>query len=676
MEQNIFQIKNTSNDDNHELMEDGNDEWSKISSSSASEGEEKKLTIEYFGTDITDLANKGKLDPVIWRDKEIQQTVYTLLRKTKNNPLLIWEAGVGKTAIVEGLAQKIIENDVPERLRNKRIFSLDIWSLVAWTKYRWEFEARFKSILEEAIDPLNGIILFVDELHTIIWAWNTEGWADASNMLKPFLARWSLQLIGSTTFDEYQKHIEKDSALKRRFQEINVEEPSRDQAIQILYGIKDKMEEHHGVNILDETIDSCVDLSIRYLMNRYLPDKAIDLLDEACARQSTLTEKLKNDDQYTDIKNELESVQWKIEKAILNQDYFKAAEYKEKEEQLKQRLSELRWKNTLPKHLRKNVEPENIGEVLSYKLWIPAESINASEVKKLKEIDRILKDKVYWQDEAVDAVVKAIRRNRLSVIDRTRPISSFLFLGPSGVGKTYIAQLLASEYFEDSKALIRVDMSEYMERNSSSKLIWSAPWYVGHEEWGMLTEQVKRKPYAVVLFDEIEKASQDVLNVLLQILDEGQLKDSKWKIIDFKNTIIILTSNIGSEEFSKKVPQIWFWPQWESKEKKDFEFTKEKVMEKLKDQISPELLNRIDYSIVFRPLSRNTLIDIFKKEYKEFADQWRQKKDIHPPKYSNKKIEKIVDEVQDPAYGARPIKRYIYENIEPEIINDLLEKYK
>lgn len=658
---------------NQELAEDWED--SKIGSS-ATKQEEQTLTLESFGTDLTREAKNWELDPVIWRDQEIQQCIYTLLRKTKNNPLLIWEAGVGKTAIIEWLAKRIVDNDVPEKLQNKRVFMLDIWSIVAWTKYRWEFEARFKAVLEEAIDPTNNVILFIDEIHTIIWAWNTEWWADASNMLKPFLARWKLQLIWATTYDEYQKHIEKDAALKRRFQEVNVEEPKRDDAIGILTWIRERFEEYHWVNITNDALKWSVDLSSRYMLNKHLPDKAIDILDEACARQSTLTQKLKNNEEYQKVEKQLSEVQKNIESSISCQDYFKAAEYKDKEEKLKSKLKQLRSKSSLPKHLRINVDYENIWEVVSDKIWIPASKVNQSEINKLRKLDELLSWKVLGQEEAVEAVVKAIRRNRLSVIERNKPIASFLFLWPSWVGKTYIAKLLASEYFEDENSLIRVDMSEYMERHSSSKLIGSAPWYVGYEEWGVLTESVRRKPYSVVLFDEIEKASPEVLNVMLQILDEWRIKDNKWKIVDFKNTIIILTSNIWSQNFSKKVQTIWFsWTDDENQqEEKDFEIIKQKVNEELKGYLPSELINRLDWNIVFKPLSKDTLVEIFKMKYADFSSQWKKKKEVKIPSYSKKKIQEIIEKVHEPEYGARPLERYIYDEIEPQIIDSLLEK--
>lgn len=654
-----------------ELTDD--ESWGDSYISSESKQENQKLTIEYFGNDLTKEAKENKLDPIIGREKEINQTIYTLLRKTKNNPLLIWEAGVGKTAIVEWLSQKIIADDVPEKLKNKRIFVLDMWSLLAWTKYRWEFEVRLKTILEEATDPVNNIIMFIDELHTIVGAGNVEWSADASNMLKPLLAKGKIQLIGSTTFDEYQKYIEKDPALKRRFQETIVEEPSINGTIEILKWLRERFEDYHGVNITDEAIKSSVDMTVRYVMNNHLPDKAIDILDEACARKSTLNDKLKNNDEYKKLEKQVQNIQNKIEKNIQKQDYFSAAELKEEEEKLKQKMKDLRYVNVMPKHLRLNIESEDVAYTIWDKLGLPIDKVTKSEMVKLKELENKLKKYIFGQDEAVNAVVKAIRRNRISVVEKTRPIASFLFLWPSGVGKTYLAKLLASEFFWGEKSLIRFDMSEYMEKHSVSKLTWSAPGYVGYEEWGVLTEEVRRKPYSVVLLDEIEKASPEVLNILLQIMDEWRIKDNKWRLINFRNTILILTSNIGSEEFGKKLPRIGF-QEGDSQDSAywDFEETKERVLEETKSYLSPEMLNRLDKNIVFNSLSRETLYNIFRNKLSEFLRLWKEKENIKVPRFTKYKIKKIIDEIYNPEYGARPIERYIYDNIEPELIDQLM----
>ena len=626
--------------------------------------EEKKLTIEYFGTDLTKEAKDGYLDPIIWREKEIDQVIYTLLRKSKNNPLLIWEAGVGKTAIVEGLVQRINMGKVPEKLIGKRVFLLDMGTLVAGTKYRGEFESRMKSILEEATDPTNNIILFIDELHTIIGAGGQDQ-NDAAQMLKPLLSRWKIKLIGATTFDEYQKYIEKDAALKRRFQEIVVEEPSLETTKQIILWLKQIYEDFHGI---------AIHLSKRYILNKQLPDKALDIIDEASARKSTMQQKLDNDDSYKKQEKKIEKIQKQIEDAIENQDYFSAAELKSQEEELKKELQKIRSNKNIPMNLRSVITPEDIGKVLADKTWIPTNIVNEDEITKLKRLDSDLKNQIIGQDEAVDSIVKTLIRSRLSVIRKNKPIGSFLFLGPSGVGKTYLAKLIAKTYFGDESAMIRFDMSEFMEKFSVSKLIGSPAGYVGYDEGGGLTEAVKRKPYAVVLLDEIEKASPDVLNILLQILDEGQLKDSKGRRVDFKNTIIIMTSNIGTEEFSKKKSSIWFdTGSSQDMENKLHEDIKTRVLEDLKNYLTPELSNRIDHKIVFRALTKKDLTDIFNQKLKTFLAARKTNEKVKLPKFTKTEIEKIIDKIYDPQFWARPVERYINDEIEAQIINSLLK---
>lgn len=671
---------NPSFPDDDEIMEwnkGANDGQSSIKTVNpfSKKDDEKKLTIEFFGTDLTQEAKDNMLDPVIGREKEINQMIYTLLRKTKNNPLLIGEAGVGKTAVVEWLAQRIASWDAPTKLKNKRIMMLDMGSLLAGTKYRGEFEARLKAILDEASDITNNIILFIDEIHTIIWSGNQEGSADAANMLKPLLARGKVKLIGATTFDEYQKHIEKDAALKRRFQEIHVDEPSIEDTITILKWIKKNYEEYHSVIITDDALEEAVKLSKRYILNKQLPDKAIDILDEACARESTMSEKMEMNDDYVQHENSLVVLAKKIETAIEKQDYFAAANYKQQEETIKTEMKQMRLQSTLPEHLRPTIDKWDIGIVLAEKIGVPAEQVTASEIDKLRNLETGLKWQILGQDEAIDAIVHAMKRSRLSVIPKNAPIASFLFMGPSGVGKTYLAKLLAKEYFGDDKALIRVDMSEFMEKHSVSKLVWSPAWYVGYDEWGTLTEAVRRKPYSVVLFDEIEKASPDVLNILLQILDEGTLKDNKGRWIDFKSTVIIMTSNIGSEIFSKKGWSIGFHTanaEWQIE--KSYQEQKEKVMERLKDWMKPELLNRIDHKIVFRPLEKKHILAILQMQLDGFLAQWKDSSyEGKLPNYTKKKLEGIVDEIYDPQFGARPVEKYIYEKIEPEIIDSIMK---
>jgi len=637
--------------------------------------EEKKLTIEYFWTDLTREVKDGFIDPIIWRENEINQIIYTLLRKNKSNPLLIWEAWVGKTAIVEWLAQKIAQWDVPDKLKNKRIFLLDMWTIVAGTKYRWEFEARMKSILEEAMDVTNNIILFIDEIHTIIWAGGQEN-NDAAQMIKPLLARAKIKLIGATTFNEYQKHIEKDAALKRRFQEVIINEPDNDMTRQILIWLKQTYEDFHGVQLTDEAIDASIKLSKRYMLNKFLPDKALDIIDEACARKSTMNQKLDNDESYKENEAKISKIQSQIEKAIEEQDYFGAAELKQKEEEIKQEMQKIRTSKNIPTHLRPIITKDDIGNVLADKAWVPANIVNESEIEKLRRLSNDLKVKIIWQDEAVDSIVKTLTKSRLSVVQKNKPIGSFLFLGPSGVGKTYLAKLIAKDYFGDETAMIRIDMSEFMEKYSVSKLIGSPAGYVWYEEWGNLTEAVRRKPYSVVLFDEIEKASGDVLNIMLQILDEGQLKDAKWRLIDFKSTIIIMTSNIGSEEFAKKQSRIWFttWAnKWEITDK-EFDAVKDRVMEEMKTFLSPEFLNRIDYKIVFKHLGKKDLATIMKNKIDEFLATWKSNSKIKLPKFSEKQITEIVDKIYDPQFGARPLERYIQDEIEPSLIKKIMDE--
>lgn len=636
--------------------------------------EEKKMSVDYFWTNLTNEAKDGFTDPVIGRENEINQVIYTLLRKTKNNPLLIWEAWVWKTAIVEWLAQKIVAGQVPEKLKNKKIYLLDMGTLLAWTKYRWEFEARMKSILEEAQDPLNNIILFIDELHTIIGAWWQDN-NDAAQMLKPLLARGKIKLIWATTFDEYQKHIEKDAALKRRFQEVIVNEPDYDTTRQIIEWLRQTYEDFHGVQITDEAIKASVKLTQRYILNKHLPDKALDIIDEACARKSTMQAKLENDDEYKKIEKKIKKVKEQIESAIENQDYFQAAELKEEEDKLKNELIKIRWKKNIPMNLRPLIDKKDIGEVLADKTWVPANIVNQSEIEKLRALDKNLKWNVFGQEDAVNAVVKTLTRNRLSVIEKNKPIWSFLFLWPSGVGKTFLAKQIAKNYFWDENAIVRLDMSEYMEKFSVSKLIGSPAGYVGYDEWGQLTESIRRKPYSVLLLDEIEKASPDVLNILLQILDEWKLKDSKWRRIDFKSCIVVMTSNIGSENFSKNSWVIWFDATKKDKDElssQSFEKIQWKIMDELKDYMTPELLNRIDHKIVFKPLSKEVLANIFEKNLNEFLCSRKVNSQVKLPEYSKKQIAKIIDDIYDPQYWARPIERYINDNIEPEIIKQLI----
>ncbi len=667
------------NEDDTDLM-DRDDEWEDdTKSTSAVAGQEettskkKKLAVDHFGIDMTNLVRTTTVDPVIGRDKETDQVIYTLLRKTKNNPLLIGEAWVGKTAIIEWLAQRIVAGTVPDKLLDKRLIMLDMGTLVAGTKYRGEFESRLKSILDEAADPTLGIILFIDEIHTLMGAGSAEGTAgDAAQMLKPMLARGQIKVIGATTFDEYQKHIEKDAALKRRFQEVNVGEPNHDDTIAIITGLKKRYEDFHGVSIEGDAIEQAVTLSKRYILTKHLPDKAIDLIDEACARKAIIKLDAESNKQYKHINEQSAAIDVQIEQAVADQDYFAAAELKKQQNELKLKLQELKGSSTTPHHLRPTVTASDINNVIAEKIGIPTHMISESEVDKLRRLDADLTMSLYGQDEVVQLVTKAIKRSRLSVVQKNKPITSFLFLWPSGVGKTYTAKLIAKDYFNDEKALIRVDMSDLMERHSVSKLIGSAPGYVWYDEWGNLTEQVRRKPYAVILFDEIEKAAPDVLNIMLQILDEWQIKDNKGRLIDFKNTIIIMTSNLGSEFFTDKGSKIGFG--LGTNTEFDYDHAKSLVMDKVNSHFTPEWLNRIDFKIVFRPLSKTVLIDIFRKNLDLLFAQRAAKSDITLPEYSDDRVATIINDIYNPAYGARPVEQYIFDKVEEELIEQVMNR--
>jgi len=647
-----------------------------IDTAKTNKKEEKKMTIEYFGADLTKEVKDGFIDPIIGRENEINQMIYTLLRKNKNNPLLIGEAGVGKTAIVEGLAQKINQWLVPDKLKNKRIFLLDMGTLVAGTKYRGEFESRMKSILEEAMDPINNIIMFIDEIHTIIGTGGQEN-NDAAQMIKPLLSRGKIKLIGATTFNEYQKYIEKDAALKRRFQEVIVNEPNNEMSKEILLWLKQTYEDFHGVQIADAALEAAVTLSKRYMLNKYLPDKALDLIDEACAKKSTMSEKLNNDEEYKKFELKINKIEKQIEEAIEKQDYFGAAEFKEQEDKMKQEMLKIRSNKNIPTHLRMIISKEDIGNVLADKIGVPTNIVNESEIEKLNRLSVDLKTKIMGQDEAVNAVVKTLTRSRISVMHKAKPIGSFLFLGPSGVGKTYLAKLIAKDYFGDETAMIRIDMSEFMEKYSVSKLIGSPAGYVWYDEGGNLTEAIRRKPYCVLLLDEVEKAATDVLNILLQILDEGQLKDAKGRLIDFKNIIIIMTSNIGNEEFWKKQSKIWFATgDKKDMDNKQFELIKERVIEELKNFLSPELLNRIDYKIIFKHLGKKDLGTILKLKIKDLMTAWKTNETVKLPTFSEKKIQEIIEKIYEPQFGARPLERYIENTIEPKLIKQIMKKGK
>ncbi|MED4923678.1 ATP-dependent protease ATP-binding subunit ClpC [Anoxybacillus geothermalis] len=622
-------------------------------------------TLDSLARDLTAIAREGRLDPVIGRSKEIQRVIEVLSRRTKNNPVLIGEPGVGKTAIAEGLAQQIVNNEVPETLRDKRVMTLDMGTVVAGTKYRGEFEDRLKKVMDE-IRQAGNIILFIDELHTLIGAGGAEGAIDASNILKPALARGELQCIGATTLDEYRKYIEKDAALERRFQPIHVDEPTVEESIQILKGLRDRYEAHHRVSISDEAIIQAVKLSDRYITDRFLPDKAIDLIDEACSkvrlRSFTAPPKLK------ELEQKLEEVRKEKDAAVQSQEFEKAASLRDMEQRLREELEETKraWKE---KQGQENLEVtvEDIAAVVSSWTGIPVSKLAETETERLLKLEEILHSRVVGQDEAVKAVAKAVRRARAGLKDPKRPIGSFIFLGPTGVGKTELARALAEAMFGDEDALIRIDMSEYMEKHSTSRLIGSPPGYVGYEEGGQLTEKVRRKPYSVVLLDEMEKAHPDVFNILLQVLEDGRLTDSKGRTVDFRNTIIIMTSNVGADAL-KRNKYVGFNIQDGNQQYKDM---KSKVMDELKKAFRPEFLNRIDEIIVFHSLEKDHLKQIVRLMADTLVKRLKEQ-DIDL-ELTEAAIEKIAAEGFDPEYGARPLRRALQKHIEDRLSEELLK---
>lgn len=627
-------------------------------------------TLNQYGTDLTKKAKEGKLDPVIGRQTEIERVIQILSRRTKNNPCLIGEPGVGKTAIAEGLAEKIVISDVPEMLKNKRVVSVDISGMVAGAKYRGDFEERIKKALGE-VKKAGDIILFIDEIHTIVGAGSAEGAVDAANILKPLLARGEIQVVGATTTSEYRKYIEKDAALERRFSPVMVEEPSREDTIKILEGLRDKYEAHHNVKITDDAIKAAVDYSIRYVNDRYLPDKAIDLVDEAASKVKMKT--YTKPDSLKKLDEEIEKLDKEKEEAIATQNFEKAARLRDKSRAKKKELEESqeKWKNNNRKKIM-TLKVNDIANVIATWTGVPVSKITQTENEKLKNLEENLHKRVVGQDEAVTAVAKAIRRGRVGLKDPNRPIGSFLFLGPTGVGKTELSKALAENLFGNENTMIRIDMSEYMEPHSIAKLIGSPPGYVGFDEGGQLTEKVRRKPYSVILLDEIEKAHPDVMNMLLQILEDGRLTDSQGRTVSFKNTVIIMTSNIGARLITDK-SRLGFSLAVDQKEedKKEYENTKKEVMNELKKEFRPELLNRIDEIIVFHKLADediSKIIDIMLKQVqKRLKDQ-----DIDI-KIDKSTKELIAKKGTDIKYGARPLRRAIQSILEDKIAEAILD---
>lgn len=630
------------------------------------EGQGHAEIIDQYSTDLTSQAEEGKLDPVVGREEEIARVMQILSRRTRNNPCLIGEPGVGKTAIVEGLAQRIAAGTVPDGMKNKRIVTLDLAGMVAGSKYRGEFEDRMKKMIRE-VKASGNTILFLDEVHTIIGAGGAEGAIDASNMLKPSLARGELQLIGATTIVEYRKYIEKDAALERRFQPVTVEEPTEEQCFDIIEGLKEKYEKHHAVEITEEAIHAAVEFSKRYVTERYLPDKAIDIMDEACSKVSLAGFKV------PDNFKKLEETIWKLkaekEEAVKAGDFGQASLLNKEQEETRQKLMNARkrfQKNNSKKHLR--VEEEHVAEVISAWTKIPVQKLAQSETERLKHLEATLHKRVIGQEEAVTAVAKAVKRGRVGLKDPNRPIGSFLFLGPTGVGKTELSKALAEALFGNEESMIRVDMSEYMEKHSVSKMVGSPPGYVGHEEGGQLSEKVRRNPYSVILFDEIEKAHPDVFNILLQVLDDGHITDSQGRKVDFKNTVIIMTSNAGAKAIIE--PKKLGFVLNEDAES-DYKRMKSNVMNEVKQIFKPEFLNRIDETIVFHALTKEHMKKIVGLLCKELIDRVKKQLDIKLV-IRNSVKDLIVEKGTDTKYGARPLRRAMQNILEDKMADAIL----
>ena len=622
-----------------------------------------------YGKDLTQAARDGKLDPVIGRQDEIDRVIQILSRRTKNNPALVGDPGVGKTAVAEGLAQKIVSGDVPENLKNKHLIALDLTGMIAGAKYRGEFEERIKTVLEE-LKKAHDVILFIDELHMIVGAGAAEGAVDAANILKPALARGEIQMIGATTLDEYRKHIEKDAALERRFQPVTVNEPSPEDAVAILKGLRDRYEAHHGIQISDEAIEAAVKLSVRYVSGRQLPDKAIDLVDEACSRVRMRA--MTPPDTLKAAEDAMSALHAQKDEAVRAQDYERAAKLRDEESKKKDEIVKLRKDGDETKAAAKGaVTPEDIAEVIAGWTGIPAARLTEDEGERLLHLEDTLHARVIGQNEAVSAVSRAIRRGRVGLRDPKRPIGSFIFLGPTGVGKTELCKTLAQAMFGDENAMLRFDMSEYMEKHSVARMIGSPPGYVGYDEGGQLTEKVRRKPYSVILFDEIEKAHPDVFNILLQILEDGQLTDGQGRKVDFKNTVLIMTSNIGAQKITgKNRKTLGFGGDSESGTEPSFEEIKKEVLSDLKEAFRPELINRIDEIIVFNRLTEDEIGQIAdgmlyqvanRMDEMELTMEWTDAARAH-----------LVKAGFDPVYGARPLRRAIQSEVEDLVAEDFL----
>ncbi|MGG7163095.1 ATP-dependent Clp protease ATP-binding subunit [Clostridium ihumii] len=637
-----------------------------VNNNTVNKSKTKTKNLDKYGKDLTQLAYEGKIDPIIGRDKETERVLEILCRRMKNNPCLIGDPGVGKTAIAEGLAQKIVEGNIPEILKDKRVVSLDLSSMLAGSKYRGEFEERLKNVIDE-ISKAKDVILFIDEIHNIVGAGGAEGAIDAANILKPVLARGELQCIGATTIDEYRKYIERDSALERRFQSVMVEEPSKEEAIEILKGLRDKYEAHHRVKISDEAIESSVIWSDRYITDRFLPDKAIDLIDEAGAKMRI--QSLTTPSSIKELENDLEKISKEKSDAITMQDFEKAANLRDKEKQLKTQI-ETEKKNwtTNAKGSNSVVDKKIIANVISKWTNIPVEKLTETEAERLLKLEDILHKRVIGQEEAVSAIARSVRRARVGLKDSKRPIGSFIFLGPTGVGKTELTKALAEAMFGDENNMIRIDMSEYMEKHTVAKLIGAPPGYVGFDEGGQLTEKVRRHPYSVVLFDEIEKAHVDVFNILLQILEDGRLTDGKGKTVDFKNTIIIMTSNLGASTI-KKQKRIGFTKS-DLERNSEHENMKENILSELKNNFRPEFLNRIDDIIVFHQLDEEDLLKIV--DLMLYTLSQKLKEQNINIEFADEAKKYLAKEGFDPTYGARPLRRAITKTVEDNLSEEIL----
>ena len=644
-------------------VEDDDNEFEDPGTAGRKEG--KTPALKAFGRDLTELAHAAELDPVIGRSSEIERVIQILCRRTKNNPVLIGEAGVGKTAIAEGLAQEIASGNVPELLRDKKVITLDLALMVAGTKYRGQFEERIKAVMDE-IKRSRNVILFIDELHTIVGAGSAEGAMDASNIIKPALSRGELQCIGATTMNEYRKFIEKDAALERRFQQVKVEEPNVEDAILILQGLRSRYEAHHKAHYTNEAIEACVRLSASYLTGRFLPDKAIDILDEAGARSRIAS--MTRPPEIKGLEAEIEAIVGEKEAAIKNQDFENAAALRDKEKHKRQEVEDIltSWR-AINEEKIVTVEEDDIMTVVAKWTGVPLQRMEEKETEKLLKMEDELKSRVIGQDEAVIAISRALRRSRADLKDPRRPIGSFIFLGPTGVGKTYLARNLAEFMFGDKEALIQIDMSEYMEKFTSSRLIGSPPGYVGYEEGGQLSEAVRRRPYSVVLFDEIEKAHPDVMNLLLQILEEGIITDSLGRKIDFRNTIIIMTTNVGADVIKRQV-NLGFGAMGGGDE--NYASMRDKILDRAKEAFKPEFLNRIDEKIVFHVLDRENLIQIVDLEINTVVKRLAGK-NIHL-KLDKKAKEFLIEQGYDPNYGARPMRRAVERHIEDPLAEHLL----